>query len=134
MRVVVIGTGHVGLITAVTLAAIGHDVVGVDDDEEKIGALGQGICPFFEPGLETLLEQMMAQDACGSTLIRRTPYQVQMVIFFCVGTPARVSGEANLVALERATRSIALLPVGVPRSSSRSPPCRPGPRRGSGGS
>ena len=53
MRVVVVGTGHVGLITAATLAAIGHDVVGVDDDEEKIGALRQGICPFFEPGLET---------------------------------------------------------------------------------
>jgi UDPglucose 6-dehydrogenase len=107
MRVVVVGTGHVGLITAVTLAAIGHDVVGVDDDEEKIGALGQGICPFFEPGLETLLEQMMSAGRLRFDVDPTNAVRGAEVIFFCVGTPARVSGEANLVALERATRSIA---------------------------
>ena len=57
LRVVVVGTGHVGLITAASLAAIGHDVVGLDDDEEKIGGLRQGICPFYEPGLQALIEQ-----------------------------------------------------------------------------
>ena len=107
MRVVVVGTGHVGLITAVTLAAIGHDVAGVDDDEEKIGALGQGICPFFEPGLETLLEQMMSAGRLRFAVDPTNAVRGAEVIFFCVGTPARVSGEANLVALERATRSIA---------------------------
>ena len=107
MRVVVVGTGHVGLITAVTMAAIGHDVVGVDDDEEKIGALGQGICPFFEPGLETLLEQMMSAGRLRFDVDPTNVIRGAEVIFFCVGTPARVSGEANLVALERATRSIA---------------------------
>ena len=104
MRVVVVGTGHVGLITAVTLAAIGHDVAGVDDDEEKIGALGQGICPFFEPGLETLLEQMMSAGRLRFDVDPTNVIRGAEVIFFCVGTPARVSGEANLVALEGATR------------------------------
>ena len=95
------------VVTAVTLAAIGHDVVGVDDDEEKIGALGQGICPFFEPGLETLLEQMMSAGRLRFDVDPTNAVRGAEVIFFCVGTPARVSGEANLVALERATRSIA---------------------------
>ena len=57
MRVVVVGTGHVGLITAASLAAIGHDVVGLDNDEEKIDGLRQGICPFYEPDLQALIEQ-----------------------------------------------------------------------------
>ena len=95
------------LAAPVTLAAIGHDVVGVDDDEEKIGALGQGICPFFEPGLETLLEQMMSAGRLRFDVDPTNAVPGAEVIFFCVGTPARVSGEANLVALERATRSIA---------------------------
>ena len=47
MRVVVVGTGHVGLLTAATLAALGHDVVGIDDDEEKIGRLGAGHQPVL---------------------------------------------------------------------------------------
>ena len=47
MHVVVVGTGHVGLITAVTLAAVGHDVVGLDDDEEKIGAASRRGLPVL---------------------------------------------------------------------------------------
>ena len=107
MRVVVIGTGHVGLVTAATLASLGHDVVGVDQDEEKIGRLQQGTCPFFEPGLQGLIDRGAAAgllrfddgpaDAVGGA----------DVLFVCVGTPPRASGEANLVAIEHAARSIA---------------------------
>ena len=107
MRVVVVGTGHVGLITAATLASIGHDVGGVDDDEEKIDGLRQRICPFFEPGLQTLIEQVMNAGRLRFDVDPTNAVRGAEVIFFCVGTPARVSGEANLVALERATRSIA---------------------------
>jgi len=107
MRVVVVGTGHVGLVTAVTLAAIGHDVVGVDNDEERIGGLRQGISPFFEPGLQGLMEQMTDAGRLRFDVEVTGAVQGAQVIFFCVGTPARASGEASLVALERAVRSIA---------------------------
>ena len=56
LKVGATGTGHVGLITSVTLAAMGHDVVGVDSDAEKIERLQRGEAPFFEPGLQELLD------------------------------------------------------------------------------
>jgi UDPglucose 6-dehydrogenase len=107
MKVVVLGTGHVGLLTAATLATMGHDVVGVDSDEEKIDALRQGTCPFFEPGLQDLIEQT---GKAGRLTFEVEPADAAKgadVIFICVGTPARASGEASLVALELAARSIA---------------------------
>ena len=107
MRVVVVGTGHVGLLTAATLATIGHDVVGVDSDEEKIDALRQGICPFFEPGLEDLIEQTGRAGRLAFEVEQADAVKGADVIFICVGTPARASGEASLLALELAARSIA---------------------------
>src|SRR3990172_10557794 len=93
MRVVVLGTGHVGLLTAATLATIGHDVVGVDSDEEKINALRQGICPFFEPGLEELIEQTGRAGRLAFEVEQADAVKGADVIFICVGTPARASGE-----------------------------------------
>jgi UDP-glucose 6-dehydrogenase len=49
VKIAVIGTGHVGLVTAVAMAILGHDVVGTDSDAEKITALQAGVSPFFEP-------------------------------------------------------------------------------------
>jgi UDPglucose 6-dehydrogenase len=107
MRVVVVGTGHVGLLTAVTLSALGHDVVGIDEDQEKVGQLAQGLSPFYEPGLSDLIRE--------GSVAGRLRFQVEPadavpgaeVVFICVGTPARVSGEANLVAIERSARALA---------------------------
>ena len=106
MRVVVVGTGHVGLLTAATLSAIGHDVVGMDEDEEKIEGLTKGISPFFEPDLSELIDK---GTTAGTLRFEVAPEAVggAEVLFICVGTPARVSGEANLVAIERSARAIA---------------------------
>ena len=107
MRVVVVGTGHVGLLTAATLSALGHDVVGIDDDEEKIGRLRQGISPFFEPGLS---ERIDKGSAAGTLRFEVEPGEAVArteVLFICVGTPARASGEANVVAIERSARALA---------------------------
>jgi UDPglucose 6-dehydrogenase len=107
MRVVVVGTGHVGLVTAATLAALGHDVIGLDRDEEKIGQLKRGMCPFFEPGLQEIIDDGVA---VGRLRFETEPDEAVAgveVLFVCVGTPARSSGEANLVAVERAARDIA---------------------------
>jgi UDPglucose 6-dehydrogenase len=107
LKVGVIGTGHVGLITSVTLAAMGHDVVGVDSDPEKIQRLQRGEAPFFEPGLQELLD--------GASDGRRISFATEIaagvvdreVVFICVGTPPRQTGEANLVAVEDAARQVA---------------------------
>ncbi|MFN2390104.1 MAG: UDP-glucose/GDP-mannose dehydrogenase family protein [Actinomycetota bacterium] len=107
MRIAVIGTGHVGLVTCVSMAAVGHDVVGTDADPEKIQLLQQARAPFFEPGLEDLL-----RSGLGNGRLRFTPETAEAVagadvVFICVGTPPRESGEANLVAVEQAARAVA---------------------------
>ena len=107
MRVVVVGTGHVGLTTAVALAAVGHDVVGVDDDQEKIEALRQGRPPFYEPGLQDLIERSTEAGLLRFEREAAGPVKGTEVIFICVGTPARATGEASVAAIERAARGIA---------------------------
>jgi UDPglucose 6-dehydrogenase len=107
MRVVVVGTGHVGLLTAATLSALGHDVVGVDEDQEKIDRLSQGITPFFEPGLPELIERGSAAGTLQFLVDGRDAVASAEVIFICVGTPPKATGEANLLAIERSARAVA---------------------------
>jgi UDPglucose 6-dehydrogenase len=107
MRVGVLGTGHVGLIAAVTFAELGHDVVGTDADEEKIDLLKRGVPPFFEPGLEELLQKHAGEGSLSFTSDAAEAVAGTDVVFICVGTPAAASGEANLIAVERATRAVA---------------------------
>ena len=107
MNVVVVGTGHVGLLTAATLSAFGHDVVGLDEDEEKIRQLRQGVSPFFEPGLPELIEQGTTAGTLRFETEAGNAVPGAEVLFICVGTPARASGEANLVAIERSARGVA---------------------------
>lgn len=107
MRVGVIGTGHVGLVTCVTLAEFGHDVIGFDADEEKIARLQEGKAPFFEPGLQPLLEKTLSQGQLTFSTDAVSAIADREVVFICVGTPPRASGEANLVAVEQAARQVA---------------------------
>jgi UDPglucose 6-dehydrogenase len=107
MRVAVIGTGHVGLVTCVTLAELGHDVIGVDEDEEKILGLQEGTAPFFEPGLHLLLAKGLKQGRLSFSSDAVSAVADREIAFICVGTPPRTSGEANLVAVENAARQVA---------------------------
>jgi UDPglucose 6-dehydrogenase len=107
MRVAIIGAGHVGLVTTVTLAEIGHDVAAVDLDQEKIETLRRGEAPFFEPGLQELLDR---HGGSGRLSFERDAALVLTgadIVFICVGTPANPDGEANLAAVERAAADIA---------------------------
>jgi UDPglucose 6-dehydrogenase len=106
MEVAVIGTGHVGLVTAATLAAIGHHVVGLDQDVAKIDALQRGAIPIFEPGLEELVRQGVERGSLRFCHDPAEGLRDQEVAFVCVGTPQGPLGEANLLAVERAARSI----------------------------
>ena len=104
MRVVVVGTGHVGLVQCASLAHFGHEVVGVDNDRNKIEILESGGCPFFEPGLPELLKEGIQSGRLSFTTDISQAMPGAAAVFICVGTPARASGEANLAAVEGASR------------------------------
>ena len=107
MRTAVIGTGHVGLLTAATLAHIGHEAIGFDDDGPKIEALKSGQMPFFEQGLEELVTD---EQTSGRLRFATAPAEAILgaeVVFICVGTPGRPSGEPNMLAFERAASAVA---------------------------
>lgn len=107
MKVAVIGTGHVGLITSSTMAYLGHDVIGNDLDEEKILMLQRGQAPFFEPGLTELLEETLGSGKLRFSFDSQEAIQDADVVFICVGTPPKASGEANLIAVESAAKDVA---------------------------
>lgn len=107
MRVSVIGTGHVGLVNAACMAAVGHDVVGYDIDDEKIAGLVRGAMPFYEPGLEELLAVGMEQGRITFTTDERTAVADAEVVFICVGTPPRSDGAPDLTYVQAAAAMVA---------------------------
>ena len=107
MNVGVIGTGHVGLVTCASLAAFGHRVVGTDQDAEKIASLRSGRLPFHEPGLNGLTRDGVVAGRLSYTCDPEAAIESAEAVFISVGTPPRASGEANLVAVESAARTVA---------------------------
>lgn len=107
MKVAVVGTGHVGLATCVSLAAVGHDVIGTDADRERVAQLQSRQAPFHEPGLQDLLERVVDEGRLRFLHDAAQAVSGAEIVFVCVGTPARASGEANLAAVEKAGREIA---------------------------
>jgi len=106
MRVTVIGTGYVGLVTGACLSYLGHRVTCVDSDPEKVAALQAGRVPIFEPHLEDLL--ILARERGGIDFAETLagPVRESDVIFIAVGTPASANGSPDLRFLEAAARSI----------------------------
>ncbi|MCZ2262212.1 UDP-glucose dehydrogenase family protein [Isoptericola sp. QY 916] len=93
MQVSVIGLGYLGAVHAASLAHLGHDVVGVDVDAARVDALAAGKAPFFEPGLDDLLSQVMGTGrlTVSTDMAAAAGSQVH---FVCVGTPQRKDGPA----------------------------------------
>src|SRR3977135_1050340 len=89
MRVVMIGTGYVGLVSGTCFADFGHDVTCVDKDQEKIEHLKRGNIPIYEPGLAELVSANVAQNRLHFTSDLTSPVTVAGVVFFAVGTPSR---------------------------------------------
>jgi UDPglucose 6-dehydrogenase len=107
MQIAVIGSGYVGLVTATCLADSGNHVVAVDSDAPKIEALQRGHCPFFEPGLEELVQENSRSGRLRfATDTRRSTAGVRMV-FLAVGTPPRPDGSADMSAIESAALDVA---------------------------
>ncbi|HYY43954.1 MAG TPA: UDP-glucose/GDP-mannose dehydrogenase family protein [Actinomycetota bacterium] len=103
----VIGLGHVGLVSACCFAALGHHVIGVDADREKLRRLERGFCPFYEPGLEDLLREGIASGALELTEDAGDAARACEVLFICVGTPLGSDGRADLLQIERLAAQIA---------------------------
>jgi UDPglucose 6-dehydrogenase len=106
-RVTVIGTGYLGLTHAVCLADLGHDVLAVDVDAEKIAMAAGGEAPFFEPGLEPLLRKNLDAGRLRFTMSFAEVGAFGEVHFLCVGTPEGESGRADLGAVFAAAEALA---------------------------
>jgi len=104
MRVVVIGTGYVGLTTGVALAYLGHEVVGLDIDEQKIARLRQGELPIFEPHLAELMD--LSKDRLAFTTRYEEAVPQADVVFIAVGTPSRPDGSPDLTYVRQAAEEV----------------------------
>ena len=107
MRVCVIGTGYVGLVTGICLADIGNNVICVDVDKEKIRRLKKGIIPIYEPGLKEMVERNLSKKRVSFITEISEGVENSEIIFIAVGTPSRKNGEANLSYVESVARSVA---------------------------
>ena len=106
MKVCVIGTGYVGLVTGVCLAEIGHNVICVDKDESKINMLLNGKMPIYEPGLDKLVEKNVKKKNLVFSKDVESAIKSQDIIFICVGTPPLPDGSADLQQVEEVAKVI----------------------------
>jgi UDPglucose 6-dehydrogenase len=106
-RVTVVGTGYLGLTHAVCLADLGHEVLAIDIDAEKIAQAAQGEAPFFEPGLEPMLRKNLDAGRLRFTMSFAEVGAFGDVHFLCVGTPEGESGRADLSAVYGAAEALA---------------------------
>ncbi|WP_035789920.1 UDP-glucose dehydrogenase family protein [Clostridium beijerinckii] len=107
MKIVVAGTGYVGLVTGACLSEIGHNVTCVDIDKNKVEMMKQGISPIYEPGLDELLKRNHDEGRLDFTIDYKNAYKDADLIFIGVGTPEREDGSANLDYVFNVCRQIA---------------------------
>ena len=106
-RVTVIGTGYLGLTHAVCLADLGHEVLAIDIDEDKIARAANGEALFFEPGLEPLLRKNLDAGRLRFTTSFAEVGAFGAVHFLCVGTPQGQGGGADLSFVNAAADALA---------------------------
>ena len=120
MKVAVIGTGYVGLVTGTCLAESGNDVICVDNNPKKVEMLNTGGIPIYEPGLKELVERNRHDGRLTFTTDLTAAVRTARLIFIAVGTPQSHEGDADLTAVWAVAKAIAFalkdLPPGVPGS------------------
>ncbi len=106
MRVCVIGTGYVGLVTGVCLSHIGHHVICVDNNEQKVQLMKSGQSPIYEPGLSDLMKSSMESGNLEFTSDINAGVSHGEILFIAVGTPALPTGESDTRYVEAVARGI----------------------------
>ena len=105
--ITVLGMGHIGLPTALGLAELGRQVIGADDDKAKVGRIRGGDPIFFEPGLNDLLSKHLKSGRFRPVDDVDAAVRAGSIIFICVGTPQKASGQADLGQVEAVARVVA---------------------------
>ena len=106
MRVNVFGLGYVGSVTSACLARAGHEVIGVDIDEEKVAMINGGTSPVVEPGLRALIRDLVATGRLRATISTPEAVRHGTIGLICVGTPGGPTGQLRVDALERVGHDI----------------------------
>lgn len=106
MRVCVIGTGYVGLVTGVCLSHIGHEVICVDNNEEKVKLMKSGQSPIYEPGLSELMKSSIESGRLSFSSDLKAGVDHGDILFIAVGTPALPNGESDTRYVEAVARGI----------------------------
>lgn len=107
MKITVIGSGYVGLVSGICFAKLGHEIVCVDKDETKISALKKGEIPIFEPGLSELLAEVVAAKKISFDTNLDAALNGSSAVFIAVGTPQDEDGSADLSYVLAAAKEIA---------------------------
>lgn len=106
MRICVVGTGYVGLVAGTCLAEMGNKVICVDNNEDKLDKLRNGIVPIYEPGLEELIKVNVAEDRLSFSSDLKTAVEKSLVCFIAVGTPQGEDGSADLKYVYQVAKDI----------------------------
>jgi UDPglucose 6-dehydrogenase len=106
MKVCVIGTGYVGLVSGTCFAEVGHEVVCVDNDKKKIDLLNQGGIPIYEPGLEEMIAKNVKAGRLSFSTSIREGVERSLFLFIAVGTPPKEDGEPDLSSVEKVAEEI----------------------------
>ena len=107
MKIAVVGSGYVGLVTGACFSELGNDVICVDIDEEKIRKLNNDIMPIYEPGLDEIVKRNRKEKRLTFTTDLKEAIAKSEIIFICVGTPPKENGDADLSYVENVARTIA---------------------------
>jgi len=107
MKICIIGTGYVGLVSGTCFAEIGHNVICVDIDKKKIDKLNRGLIPIYEPGLEELVKRNSDQGRLKFSMDLSLSIKNSNIVFICVGTPTnKITKKADLKYLFKVTKNI----------------------------
>jgi UDPglucose 6-dehydrogenase len=107
MKLTIIGTGYVGLVTGACFAEVGHEVICVDNDSAKVKLLQSGGIPIYEPGLEDLVHKNVAAGRLSFTVSTAEGVEKSDVVFIGVPTPPQPDGSVDLSFIEKVAREIA---------------------------
>ncbi|MBB6446078.1 UDP-glucose dehydrogenase family protein [Bacillus benzoevorans] len=107
MNITITGTGYVGLVTGVCLSDVGHQIICLDINQEKISLLQQGISPIYEPGLDELIQKNLRENRLTFTTDVKEAYSQADCIFIAVGTPQSEDGSADLSYIEQVALEMA---------------------------